>query len=64
VEKYAPAMQETKVQSLGVEHPLEEEMATHSSTPAWRTWSTSVHGVAESDMNEGLSTDRQRDGYL
>ena len=36
MEKYAPAMQETKVQSLGVEHPLEEEMATHSSIPAWR----------------------------
>jgi len=27
-----------------------------------RAWSTSVHGVAESDMNEGLSTDRKRDG--
>ena len=24
------------VQSLGQEDPLEEEMATHSSTPAWR----------------------------
>jgi len=31
-----PAMQETQVQSLGWEHPLEERMATHSSIIAWR----------------------------
>ena len=31
-----PAMRETWVQSLGWEDPLEEGMATHSSTPAWR----------------------------
>ena len=31
-----PAMQETQVQSLGQEEPLEQEMATHSSTVAWR----------------------------
>ena len=29
-------MQETQVQSLGQEDPLEEEMATHSSVLAWR----------------------------
>ena len=29
-------MQETQVQSLGQEYPLEEEMATHSSTLSWR----------------------------
>ena len=29
-------MQETGVGSLGQEDPLEEEMATHSSTLAWR----------------------------
>ena len=28
-------MQETQVQSLGQEDPLEEEMATHSSILAW-----------------------------
>ena len=28
--KYPPAMQETWVQSLGQEDPLEKEMATHS----------------------------------
>ena len=34
--KHLPAMQETWVQSLGQENPLEKEMATHSSTLAWR----------------------------
>ena len=29
-------MQETQVQSLGREDPLEKEMATHSSILAWR----------------------------
>ena len=32
--KNLPAMQETQVQSLGWEDPLEKEMATHSSVPA------------------------------
>ena len=35
VVKDLPAMQETQVQSLGREDPLEEGMATHSSTLAW-----------------------------
>ena len=30
-------MQETRVQALGQEDPLEKEMATHSSILAWRT---------------------------
>ena len=30
------AMQETQVQSLGQEDPLEKEMASHSSTLAWK----------------------------
>ena len=33
--KNLPAMWETWVQPLGKEDPLEEEMATHSSIPAW-----------------------------
>ena len=32
--KNLPAMQETRVQFLGQEDPLEKEMATHSSTLA------------------------------
>ena len=34
--KNLPTMQETWVQSLGQEDPLEEEIATHSSIPAWK----------------------------
>ena len=34
--KNLPAMQETWVQSLGWEDPLEEGMATRSSVLAWR----------------------------
>ena len=34
--KNLPAMQETWVQSLGWEDPLEKDMATHSSIFAWR----------------------------
>ena len=34
--KNLPAMQETQVRFLGWEDPLEKEMATHSSTLAWR----------------------------
>ena len=34
--KHLPAMQETWVQSLGQEDPLEKEMAPHSSTLAWK----------------------------
>ena len=34
--KNLPAKQETRVQFLGWEDPLEKEMATHSSILAWR----------------------------
>ena len=34
--KYLPAMQETWVQSLAGEDPLEKEIATSSSVLAWR----------------------------
>ena len=34
--KHLPTMWETWVQSLGQEDPLEKEMATHSSTLAWK----------------------------
>ena len=55
-------MQETQVQSLGKEDPLEKEIETHSSTLAWRiprdigAWRATVHGVVDSDMTERLST--------
>ena len=34
--KNLPAMQETQIQSLGQEDPLEKEMATQANIPAWR----------------------------
>ena len=34
--EHLSTMQETWVQSLGREDPLEKEMATHSSTLAWK----------------------------
>ena len=36
VVKNLPTMQETWVQSMGQEDPLEKEVATHSSTLAWK----------------------------
>ena len=51
--KNLPAMLETWVQSLGWEDPLEESMATHSNTLAWRipmnrgAWQATVHRVAK-----------------
>ena len=34
--KHLPSMQETQIQSVGQEDPLEKAMATHSSTLAWK----------------------------
>ena len=61
--KGLPAMQETQVQCLGQEDPLEKEMAIHSSILAWKIpWTEepdrlhTVHVVAkELDMTEQLS---------
>ena len=53
-------MQETRVQSLGWEDPLEKGMTTHSSILAWKIpWSemvrgarqATVYGVAETQIN-------------
>ena len=47
--KNPPVMQETQetwVQSLGQEDPLEKEMATHSSILAWKTpWTEEPGGL-------------------
>ena len=40
------AMQETSVRFLGQEDPLEKEMATHSSIPAWRIPWTELWSLA------------------
>ena len=44
--KNLPAVQETWVQSLGQEDPLEKEMATYSSILAWRIpWTEELGGL-------------------
>ena len=44
--KYLPPMQETQVQSLGWEDPLEKGTATHSSILAWRIpWTEEPGGL-------------------
>ena len=54
--KNPPAKQETWVQSLGQETPLEKKMATHSSIPPWEIpWTEEPGrlqslGLQESDM--------------
>ena len=59
--KNLPAMQETWVQSLGREDPLEKEMATDSSILAWKIpWTEepvgySPWGPRELDTTERLS---------
>ena len=54
-----PAMQETRVQSLGREDPLEKGMATHSSILAWRIPRTEepsgLWDSKESDTTEQLT---------
>ena len=42
------AMQKTRVQSLGQENPLEEEMTTHFGIPAWRIPRTEEPGRLQS----------------
>ena len=60
--KNLPAMQETWVQSLGQEDPLEKEMVTHSSILAWRIpWTEESGGLQpiglqESDTTKQLDT--------
>ena len=46
VVKNLPAMQETRVLSLGQEDPLEKEMATHSSVLTWKIpWTEETGGI-------------------
>jgi len=47
VVKNLPAMQKTRVRSLGWEDPLEKEIATHSSILAWRIpWTEEPGGLS------------------
>ena len=53
--KHLPAMWETWVQSQGGEDPLEKEMATHSSTLAWK-----VPWTEEADRLQSMGSQRVR----
>ena len=55
--KNPPAKQESRVQSLGREDPLEEEMATHSSVLAWETPWTDEPGGLQSVGSQRLGHD-------
>ena len=55
--KRLPAMRETQVQSLGWEDPLEKEMATHSSTLAWRIPRTEEPGRLQSMGSQRVGHD-------
>ena len=49
--KSLPATQETQVQSLGQEDPLEKEMASHSSILAWRIpWTEEPGGLQSMEL--------------
>ena len=49
--KCLPAMRETQVQSLSQEDPLEKEMATHSSTLAWKSpWMEEPGGLQSMEL--------------
>ena len=52
--KNLPAIQETRVQSLGWDDPLEKEMATHSSILAWRIPSTEEPGGLQSKESQRI----------
>ena len=63
--KNLPSRQETRVQSLGQEDPLEEDMATHSRILAWkipqrqelaRLWGHKESDLTEQQQDTGLSS--------
>ena len=55
--KRLPAMWETQVRSLGGEDLLEKEMATHSSTLAWRIPWTEEPGRLQSTGSQRVGHD-------
>ena len=65
VVKNSPAMQETHVQPLGQEDPLEKEMATHSSVLAWEIpWaeeSGGLQSMGAKRVGDDLATENEHD---
>ena len=62
--KNLPAMQETWVWSLGLEDPLKEEMATHSSILAWRIPWTEEPGRLQSIGSQRAGYDWASNSFL
>ena len=55
--KNLPAVQETRVQPLGWEDPLEKEVATHSSILAWKISWTEEPGGLQSMGSQRVMTE-------
>ena len=62
--KNLPVIQETRVQSLGREDPLEKEMAIHSSIRAWRTPWTEEPNRLQSVGSQRAGHDRATEQIL
>ena len=62
--KNLPAMQETRVRSLGRKDPLEKEMATYSSTLAWEIPRTEEPGRLQSMGSQELDTTQQLNHHI
>ena len=66
--KNLPAKQETRDQALGLEDPLEEEMATHSSILAWEIPRTEEPGGLQSmgsqRVGHDLATKQKQQGNV
>ena len=57
--KRLPAMRETRVWSRGRDEPLEKEMATHSSTIAWKIpWMEEPGRLQSMGLKESDTTER------
>ena len=55
--KHLPTMRESRVRCLGREDPLEKEMATHSSTLAWKSPWTEERGRLQSTGSQRVGHD-------
>ena len=55
--KSLPAVRESQVRSLGQEDPLEKDMATHSSTLAWKIPRTEERGRLQSMGSQRVGHD-------
>ena len=64
VVKNSPAMQETQVQSLSQEAPMEKEMATHSNILAWEIpWAEEpgrIQSTGSQRVRQNLATKQQQ----